>query len=684
MILDELVMKNFRQFRGVQRIVFASENGENGKNVTIIFGENGRGKTGIFRAIMFCLYGEQRLSQDEGVTHKELYLVNSPILQEATSDGKPVESYVELHFRHKNERYSLKRSLQGMLDGDEQLEQLGPVVLSRIQSDGNAKNYNDPDEIKIIINDVLDRNVKEYFLFDGEKIQRLTLSSVEQKREIAKGIKNLLNIDALEKAINATQKLKRRLTSELSKMATGEYKRVIYRLTDLEENRNTLEDQIRQIEDEQYHADIEKKQIDKKLEECKEILHLLKERTGTEEKLKYEEEQAKNLLAEMKMRTGKASLMLVSKTIDHVFGSIDRKKQEGEIPSEIRKDLIEKILTEKRCICSREILPGTEPFNQIILWKNKSADTDLESAALDMWRYLSGIRSHRDDISGTVETLLLKYANCKNEVEKLRSKIENLNNQIGSSERKDTANLEKHRESIEKKLINLEAERINLKTDLDILKAEYERLSEQRKVLEKEENIITELVQREHLAEDTYNALQAVYNEFTDEIKLKIADEANKYFVQLLDRESRETLRSILVKDNYSLQIRDRWGKPFLANISAGQRQIMSISFIAALANVAASGKILEMPLFMDTPFSRLSLEHRTNLIKMVPDFCAQWILLATDTEFGEKEATLLRKSSRWGKFYLLKGDGPGITIIKERNVADSQHIISDNVEENR
>jgi len=681
-ILDELVMKNFRQFRGVQRIIFASEAGEGGKNVTIIFGENGRGKTGIFRAIMFCLYGEQRLSQDEGVTQRELYLVNSPVLQEASSDGKPVESYVELHFRHKNERYSLKRSLQGMLDGDEQLEQLGPVVLSRIQSDGNTKNYNDPDEIKRIVNDILDRNVKEYFLFDGEKIQRLTLSSAEQKKEIAKGIKNLLNIDALEKAIKATQKLKKTLNTALSKRATGEYQRVIFQLTELDERRDILEDQIRQAEEEQCHADIEKKQTDKKLEECKEILHLLKERTGTEEKLKYEEEQAKNLLAEMKTRAGKASLMLVSKTIDHVFGSIDKKKKKGEIPSEIRKDLIEKILTEKRCICSREILPGTESFNQIILWKNKSTDTDLEGAALDIWRYLSGIRSHRDDISGAVETLLQKYAICKNEIERLRSKVEDLNNQIGTSERKDTANLEKHREKIEEKLIKLEAKQIKLKTDLDDLESEYERLSERRKVLEKEENITNELVQRAHLAEDTCNALQTVYDEFTKEIKLKIADEANKYFVQLLDKESRETLRSISVKDDYSLQIRDRWGKPFLANISAGQRQIMSISFIAALANIAASGKILEMPLFMDTPFSRLSFEHRKNLIEMVPDFCAQWILLATDTEFGGKEATLLRKSSRWGEFYLLEGSGPGITTIKERDVADSQYILSDNVEE--
>ena len=109
MILQKLTMKNFRQFRGVQQIEFASETGADSKNVTVIFGENGRGKTSIFRAIMFCLYGEKRLSQDEEVEQKELHLVNLAELQEA--DGKPVKTYVELEFQHKEEQYKITRSL---------------------------------------------------------------------------------------------------------------------------------------------------------------------------------------------------------------------------------------------------------------------------------------------------------------------------------------------------------------------------------------------------------------------------------------------------------------------------------------------------------------------------------------------------------------------------------------------
>jgi DNA sulfur modification protein DndD len=677
-----LTMKNFRQFKGVQRIEFAVEKKKKDQNVTVIFGENGRGKTGIFRAIMFCLYGEHRLTQDEEVSQKELYLVNTPALLESASSGQKIEAYVELKFSHKGEQYIVKRSLAGMLLRDERIEQLDGYILSHTKRDGNTHNVNDPEEIKAIINAILDKNVREYFLFDGEKIQRLTLASLEQRKEIAKGIRNLLNVDALEKAIKAIQKLKKTLNQEIEKRATGEYGRIISQLNELDENRNELQHNIKQLEEEYSLSEIEKKKTDKRLEEYNEIKHLLNDRAEAEEKLKYNEEQARSLLLEMKSKTGKACLILMSKVVDQVFTLIDQKKQKGEIPSEIRKDLIDKILSEKKCICNREVVPGSKEFKAIIDWKNKTCDFALENSALEVWRYLGIIRSHRDDTAGTIEVLLQKYAVCKNDIDKLFSKIDSLNDQIGTSGRKDAEELEKYRENIEKKQIKNEAERMKLKDALDIAQAEYELLLEQRRKLEKEEHIKSELSQRVYLVEETLKALQSIYDQFTDEIKQKIADEATKFFVQLLDKEGRETLSHILVNEDYSLQITDRWGKPFLANISAGQRQIMSISFIAALAKVASGDGILEMPLFMDTPFGRLSFEHRKNILEKIPQYCAQWILLATDTEFRKQEASLLRDGGRWGRFYLLNSDGPGVTKIAERNIVDAHVLLSNGSEE--
>jgi len=681
MILHMLTMKNFRQFKGVQRIEFTSENKKKDQNVTVIFGENGRGKTGIFRAIMFCLYGEHRLTQDEEVSQKELYLINTSALLESASRDKKVEAYVELKFSHKEEHFTIKRTLAGMLLGDERIEQLDGYLLSQTRSDGNTHNINDPEEIKATINAILDKNVREYFLFDGEKIQRLTLASLEQRKEIAKGIRNLLNVDALEKAIKAIQKLKKNLNQEIEKRATGEYGRIISKLNELDESRHGMLQNIKQLEEEYSLAEIEKKKTDKRLEEYNEIRHLLSDRADAEEKLKYNEEQARSLLLEMKSKTGKACLILMSKVVDQVFAIIDQKKQKGEIPSEIRKDLIDKILSDKKCICNREVLTGSKEFKAIIEWKNKSCDFALENSALEVWRYLGIVRSHREDTAGTIEVLLQKYAVCKNDIDKLYSKIDSLNNQIGTSGRKDAEELEQYRENIEKKQIKNEAERLKLKDTLDIAQAEYELLSEQRRKLEKEEHIKSELSQRVHLVEETLKALQTIFDQFTDEIKLKIADEATNFFTQLLDKEGRETLSHILVNEDYSLQITDRWGKPFLANISAGQRQIMSISFIAALAKVASADGILELPLFMDTPFGRLSFEHRKNILEKIPQYCAQWILLATDTEFRKQEASLLRDGGHWGRFYLLKSDGPGVTKITERNTVDAHVLLSDGLE---
>ena len=235
---------------------------------------------------------------------------------------------------------------------------------------------------------------------------------------------------------------------------------------------------------------------------------------------------------------------------------------------------------------------------------------------------------------------------------------------------------------IERKQVKNEAERIKVREELSSIETQIEQLEHRRKSLEREESIKNELSQRAELANEANKALQAVHNEFTKEIRQKIAEEANMYFSELLDKEGRETLRNIVVNDDYSLQIYDKWKKPFLADISAGQRQIMSISFIAALAKVASINSILEMPLFMDTPFGRLSSEHRKNLIIKIPSFCAQWILLATDTEFRKEEAKLLKDGARWGKFYWLNGAGAGISQIEERSIGDVLSMLSARLEE--
>lgn len=668
-------MANFRQFKGIQQVAFASEADGHDQNVTVVFGENGRGKTGIFRAVVFCLFGERRLSQDGDVPDAELQLVNVAALEQ--SEGKPVETYVELEFSHKGVNYNLRRAMLGMRNGSQTLEELSEVRLVQTASDGNSKVV-EPAEIDRIVGSILDRRVKDYFLFDGEKIERLTRASVEQRREIGKGIRNLLNVDALETAKRATDRLTRELEDELRKNASPELAKLLKRLGDNEQTQKDKKQRLDEVGDEAAAAQTEKSDVDRKLEAFKEIRDLLERRKTLEQSLQGLEQQAKEHLSGMKDITSKAASLLVAPTVMSVFKHIEEQKQKGEIPSEIRKDLIERILAEKLCICGSEVSEGTDAHARIMEWRNRTSDVTIQDAALNLWRYLSDVQGHFGDDASQVENRLLAYGNIRVEIEAARLKLEALRQEIGTSERQDATKLDDHRKKLEEKLVKLEAESQLLQSAIADLEREHGQLIAQLNEEKLKQGRHDELSRRASLARDTRDALDEVYDGFTKEIKTLIGERATKLFRELLDSEGRENLRTVVVNDDYSLQVLDRWNRPFLANISAGQRQIMSISFIAALAQAASQDALLEMPLFMDTPFGRLSYEHRQNLISLVPGFSSQWILLATDTEFRKQEAKLLRAGGRWGKFFMLRAGDDGNTRIEERDVSTVQAILVD------
>jgi len=675
LILRKLTLSNFRQFSGLQSFEFSHPTAKNENNTTVIFGENGRGKTGIFRAIMFGLFGEKLISQDGDVSESEIQLVNVSSL--IKNEGKPIETFVELEFSHKNKNYIIKRGILGLQKNDKIIEELSEVRMVETTSDGNTKQI-DPSDIEIFVSSILDRRVKDYFLFDGEKIERLTRASVDQRREIGKGIRNLLNIDALETAKKALDHLTKDLETELRKNTTPELAKLLKKLGDNEQLQNQKKQRLNDVGDEATLARNEISKVDKELDKFKEIRGLLDRRKHLEQDLQYLQQQSAEIITGMKSLTIKAASLLVSSTVNKIFTHIEKQKQKGEIPSEIRKDLIEKILLENRCICGNDVCKGTEAYDRILKWKDRTTDVTIQDSALNLWRFLSEINNHFEDDATQVEKSLVAYGNLRNDIGSIHVKLEELRNQIGSSERNDASKLDDHRKILEDKLVKLEAEGVNLQSNLDDLKREHEQLTAQLKEEKQKQGLHDELTRRSTLARDTRDALSSIYDDFTLEIKILIGDYASKLFRELLDSEGRDNLRKLIVNEDYSLQVLDRWDKPFLANISAGQRQIMSISFIAALAQLASKDTLFEMPLFMDTPFGRLSKEHRLNLIKKVPELSSQWILLATDTEFRRQEAKQLKEGKKWGKFYILKSQEDGNTSIIEQNINNALTLLKD------
>lgn len=678
MILHRLTIENFRQFKGRHELLFACGGDAEGQNVTVIYGENGRGKTGVFRALMFGLYGDRRLTQDDDGSPKgELCLVNLHALRERESgDTFPTVAFVETEFVHGATLYVLRRTLSALVHEGKTVEEITDVSLIRQDEVGNATTLTDPKDVQECIEGILDPGVKEYFLFDGERIERLTRASVEQRREVSKGIRNLLNIDDLEAAIKASRGLSRHLDIEIQGKSTGEHARVIKQINELEDRDTAIKKRIGSLDEESSLAKSELQKVDKELEKYNEISDLLKARQEYESRQNELDEQAKGILSQMRARATKTAVTLVESVVRDVFARIDARKKRGELPPEIRQELIVKILDEGKCICGRPITHDQDAKSHILQWKERSEDPGVSDAALELWRYLSTITARLDDERPATESLLQRYAELRHEDRTIQQKLEQIKEQIGASERNDAAQLEKHRERIREDMIRFEAERQNLRDEQSKVSLDLEGLRAKRTQLESELSIRNELIRRAHLASLIQQALTDAYDAFRADVVERIGQDATALLRRLLDDDGQKNLRSIIVKEDYSLQMMDKWNGQFLANISAGQRQIMSISFILALARAAAGGGRLEMPLFMDTPFGRLSFEHRENLIKELPQLASQWILLATDTELGRDEGQLLLDTGRLGRFYRLAPASDGTTTIEARDMKDVLPIL--------
>jgi len=683
MILEQITVENFRQFRGRQSLQFATGGPGKGKNVTVILGENGRGKTGLFRALMFCLYGDCSLAQDEDVKRGELRLVNTSALVDASQEGKPVHATVQVEFSHDGVHYDVERRVKALLHDGQPLEQVDKAELRYRDERGNTKLVDNPSEIARRLNGVLDRRVREYFLFDGEKIEHLTRSSAAQRIEVARGIRCLLDIDDMERALAALKKLRTFLGDELSRVSTGEYAQVVARLNELQKELDARTERLEEIDKELLLAEAEKKQLDDKLAENEGVAAQVAERKRLEAQRDELKGRAGELLDQMRDRVGPSAVLLATDLLERVYGTVEDKRQRGEIPTALRKDLIERILDDEVCICGRPVKPSVpDAFEAILEWKNKAVDEHIENSAMDLWRLLSGLLGRSDDIRVFLETTIQQYGNIRNSIETTRKSIEDINEQIGGSERADLSKLEAIRQGVEGRIVRVMAERLVVGGEIAERELEGGQRKARREQLERVEGQKTELAERVELALRTYEALDQVKQEFTGEVKTRLSHDASEVFGRLLDEEGRSMLRKIVVQDDYSLQVLDPWGKPFLANISAGQRQVASIAFILALASAAAGGEVLEMPLFMDTPFGKLSWQHRENLISQIPGAATQWVLLATDTELGRREASLLSRGGAWGKFHVLESQPDGSTRVREHSVSEALSLLRNSEED--
>jgi DNA sulfur modification protein DndD len=131
-----------------------------------------------------------------------------------------------------------------------------------------------------------------------------------------------------------------------------------------------------------------------------------------------------------------------------------------------------------------------------------------------------------------------------------------------------------------------------------------------------------------------------------DNLRSKVEERATNAFMRLT---TQTKYRGLEINKNYGLTIIDENGEK-VGIRSAGAEQIVALSLIDGLARTGRAAG----PVVMDTPFGRLDLKHRGNILRYLPETTSQLVLLVHDGEV-RKETDLAPVAARIGKEYVIR-----------------------------
>ena len=234
MIIKNIMLKNFRQYIDTT-IEFATDAD---KNITVVMGDNGTGKTTLAQAFQWALYGETRFQIQE--------VINRIVREQMTmGQSKTVSVSIEIFYNEKN--YTIKRSVTYKKNAQMKLEGTNhKFTISTIDENGEL-HYFDEGKKNYMIKQFLPKDLSRFFFFDGERIEEMSKEIQSGKSDdFREAVYSLVGLRATQNAMG-------HLKNTGNKMSVTKYYK-----NEIEKNNksaNAMADYNRKIEELQEDID---------------------------------------------------------------------------------------------------------------------------------------------------------------------------------------------------------------------------------------------------------------------------------------------------------------------------------------------------------------------------------------------------------------------------------------------
>lgn len=656
MRLLALRLKDFRQFRGRQELRFA---GDSDRNVTLVYGANGTGKTTLLNAFTWALYGQftEDLEQPEKPINKMTW-------QHATI-GQEVSAEVEVEFEHEERRYLMRRVASARkTDGEQSITRPTDTKL-RYSEQPNEVPTNELGNPDAAVSAMLPKRLHQFFFFNGERMERLAQHSAYE--EIADATKTILGIEILDRAARHLPDVERGFERELKRVGSSEQQAIVDELDRLRERKTIEADALSQVRRNKAATDDEIETIAAKLEAMEESRALQEERRQATEQRTAALKRVQDADAELRhVITDRGFLTFTSDLGELVTSRFAQLESRGEIPTPIKRPFVERLLSKEECICGTPLIQGTEAYVRVAGYGESAGPPDVEQRWIRLTGEAQQLGNERQLLSNDLERIIKRRSQENAAVALLNEQIEAVEERLRDFPNQEVRTLEdRHRELRERRddLIRQETRCIDALEGID--KA-YAVAEEQRSKASAQDAKAALVQRRMNVTREATNVILEIYRLLQEEVRRALDERVKTTFKDIAFKNAQPE-----VTDDFELRL---WnlesdGTRVPAARSTGENSILSLSFVgglAALARDQADGKLSDdpiigailtgqgghFPIVIDAAFGSLDEGYRMEVAQALPRLAPQVVaLLSKGQASGQVNERL---APRRGRVYVI------------------------------
>ena len=674
MIISKVKLHNFRIYKGENIIEFNSL-GE--KNINILAGKNGFGKTTFLTSLIWCFYGNQMSSVEEKYKKDiksaggyakflELIMNRSVIFSNKSSKISENILYVEIELKDilipsiPCRSLIIKRSYN-IKTKKEKLD---------ILIDGDENELTKEIGFEIFINDfILPREIAKFFFFDAEKI--VSLAEAKTKEELKSLSKAYSEVLGIKKYEDLKRSLELLLLKIKRKGVTGFEKS---KLDELLKKQLHYEKTLDHNKDNQQDIDQEITFLNVKIDSLQEKLIREGNSITVEElkELKINKVKAAKDLNEIKLEIKKflelAPFVIAGKSLKSFNNQLNLEDKLSNnnnvsLKNEIN-DFSSKLITKVDSIFSDEI---KNKFNEVIKISLSEYNFSKESESKTLLNFnkesYNGFKAIYENIR---TTFLSQFNTTISNVKNQRIYLNRIVREIKKGEARKNNSLARQfrKESEEIK------EEIQLKIDqknilIESFGAMSSKLTSHNKVLsefEKNFKLIQNDKKKFEITKNLLNKVNSIILKIKEEKKYSLQKSVLLGLNKLMHKNN--FIKNVLIdidQDIMNIRLIDKNKNEIEKDsLSKGEQQLYATALLKAL--VDESG--INFPVFIDSPLQKFDKFHSKNIIKeFYPTISEQVVLLPLlEKELSVPEYELIKPFLN--KVFLIQNKEEGSTFF--------------------